>query len=61
MREQPVELGVLLDGIDGDGVAFEREADYVGAYCTVRAGYGLIPERRFIRTDVDGTKAAPAP
>lgn len=42
-------------------VAFEPEAGYVGGYYTARAGYGLTPERRFIRTDVDGTEAAPAP
>jgi len=42
-------------------VAFEREACYVGAYYTARAGYGLTLERRFIRTDVDRTEAAPAP
>jgi hypothetical protein len=42
-------------------IAFEREADYVGGYYTARAGYGLTPERRFIRSDVEGTKVAPAP
>ena len=121
------DVGIMLGGMSTRGafsrvlsqagarafsVAFEREADYVGAYYAVRAGYDLtgseeiwrtfslegpdsiqlttdhpitpmrfvqmqkvieeiedkkrrslplVPERRFIRTDVDGTEAATEP